>query len=136
VDIPGLGRDSTYIVNVTSTDDHFNNLNYTVDSTLIHPDLNTVGISPIINKETHFNIYPNPSKGNATIEYSITNDSEISLSIYNVLGVKVAELINGHQSEGTYKLNIQESNRLRSGIYFVTLVKDNKASTQRLIITQ
>lgn len=136
VDIPGLGRDSTYIVNVTSTDDHFNNLNYTVDSTLIHPNLNTIGIRDITNKESNFNIYPNPSKGNATIEYSITGDSEISLSIYNVLGVKVAELVNGHQSEGTYKINIQESNKLRSGIYFTTLLKDGKAATKRLIITE
>ena len=42
------------------------------------------------------------------------------LSVYNVLGQKVADLINGFQSAGYYKY-IWEANQYSSGLYFVRM---------------
>lgn len=137
VDIPGLERVSVYTFVVTGANNQFSDMDYYVDSTTIYISNSTVGIKPAItNKENKFNVYPNPSNGNTSIEYSITNDSDVSLEIYNVLGVKVAELVSGRKSVGTYKVNIQENNNLRSGIYFVRLSINGKANTKQLVITE
>lgn len=138
VDIPGLGRDSSYTFTVDSVNSVYNYLDYIVDSTTIYIVPNAgVGVHDIAIAEDKFNVYPNPSKGNATIEYTINSDTEVSLGIYNLLGVKVADLINTHQQAGTYKYAISDKNSgLRSGVYFVALVTNGKTAIHKIIITE
>ena len=137
VDIPGLGRDSSYSVTVTATTNQFYYLDYYVDSTTIYIVPNAgVGISNVaVAEENKFGVYPNPSNGNSTIEYTLLNEANVSLNIYNVLGVNTSELVNKNQKAGTYKYSTRDLN-LTSGIYFITLITDGKTSIQRLIITE
>lgn len=137
-DIPGLGRDSSYTFTVDSANSVYNYLNYIVDSATIYivPDAG-VGIQNIAAKEDKFSVYPNPSKGNATIEYRIGIDADVTLAVYNMLGVKVTELVNTHQQAGTYKYNLNDKNSsLKSGVYFVTLVSNGKTNIHKIIITE
>ncbi|MCX6295108.1 MAG: T9SS type A sorting domain-containing protein [Bacteroidetes bacterium] len=139
VDIPGLGRDSSYNVTMTATTNQFYYLDYLVDSTTIYIIPNSgVGInSPgvVTLEENKFKVFPNPSKGNSTIEYTINSTSTVSLSIYNVLGVKVSELVNSQQDIGGYKYSINEKeNKLKAGVYFITLNINNISNTTRLVI--
>jgi subtilisin-like proprotein convertase family protein len=138
VDIPGLERSSTYTFTVGTQQSVYNYLDYLVDSTSIHIDSTAgVGISDPTLKENNFIVYPNPSKGDATIEYTISGDSQVSLGIYNVLGVKVADIVNAHQSIGTYKVNINEKNKnLSAGIYFVTLIANGTTTIHKITITE
>jgi hypothetical protein len=141
VDIPGLGRDSSYVVKLTAADPVILDLDYIADSTVVYID--TTGISTSINNlaktvnPNTLTVYPNPSNGITTIEYVLNMDANVSLNVYNVLGVKVLETVNDDQSGGTYKytINARKSN-LNPGIYFITLVIDGKANTQRLVITE
>lgn len=139
VDIPGLERDSSYTVVLDAVTNQYVYLDYIVDSTSIFIVPNAgVGISnPDVAVENKFGVYPNPSKGNATIEYTIATDATVLLSVYNVLGVKVSELVNEEQKSGKHKYSINGNDTpLNSGIYFITLITDGKASTQRLIISE
>lgn len=137
VDIPGLGRDSSYTVTLTATNNQIYYLDYIVDSTTIYIVPNAgVGISnPDVAEENKFGVYPNPSNGNSSIEYTLENDANVSLSIFNVLGEKISEFVNQNQKAGVYKYSTSDKN-LVSGIYFITLITDEKSSTQRLIITE
>jgi len=137
VDIPGLERDSSYNVTLTSTNNQIYYLDYYVDSTTIFIVPNAgVGISnPDVAEENKFGVYPNPSNGNSSIEYTLENATSVSLSIYNVLGENISQLVNTNQKAGVYKYSTNDLN-LVSGIYFITLITDGKASTQRLIITE
>lgn len=137
VDIPGLGRDSSYTVVVNAANNQIYYLDYVVDSTTIYIVPNAgVGISnPDVAEENKFGVYPNPSNGNSSIEYSLENDAAVSLSVYNVLGENISQLVNQNQKTGVYKYSTRDLN-LVSGIYFITLVTDGKTSTQRLIITE
>ena len=137
VDIPGLGRDSSYSVTVNATTNQFYNLDYYVDSTTIYiVDSSAVGINNLdAALENTFAVFPNPSLGNSTIEYVLENSANVSLSIYNVLGEKISELVNQNQKAGVYKYSTNNKN-LVAGIYFITLITDGKSSTQRLIITE
>lgn len=138
-DIPGLGRDSSYTFTVDSANSTFNYLDYEVDSSEVHYVPNAgVGIHPVAAaNENKFSVYPNPSKGNATIEYSISVNTEVKLGIFNVLGVEVSSLVSTHQQAGTYKYNISDNNfNPGSGVYFVALIVNGKTSIHKIIITQ
>jgi subtilisin-like proprotein convertase family protein len=140
VDIPGLGNDSTYTVTVDATNNTFMNLDYEVDSTEINPvpQLST-NITPSENaKGNMFSVYPNPASSTANIEYTISDDAKVLLGVYNVLGIKVLDIINTKQSSGTYKysLNNEKDKNLAPGVYFVTLVINDKTNIQQLVISK
>ncbi|MCK5456325.1 MAG: T9SS type A sorting domain-containing protein [Melioribacteraceae bacterium] len=64
--------------------------------------------------------YPNPFNPSTTIRYSIPNESEVSLSVYNALGAKVDELYSGTQTAGNFEVNWNASN-FSSGVYFLRM---------------
>jgi subtilisin-like proprotein convertase family protein len=138
VDIPGLGRDSSYTFSVDSVNMVYNYLDYTVDSTTIHIVPNAgVSVQDLADAPDKFSVYPNPSKGNATIEYTIGIDTDVSLGIYNMLGVKIAGIVNAHQQAGTYKYAVNDRNSsLRAGVYFVALITNGKTNIHKIIITE
>ncbi len=137
VDIPGLVRDSTRDVTIDATHTDFTNQDYTADSTSVYYIDVTTGIAAHKAPVGVMSIYPNPSNTNTTIEYTIADHATVSLGVYNVLGVKVAELANTEQAAGNYKYIFNAKNyNLRSGIYFISLITDGKATIQRLVITE
>ncbi|HEY0030078.1 MAG TPA: T9SS type A sorting domain-containing protein [Bacteroidia bacterium] len=135
VDIPGLGIDSSYTFAVNAATSQYLYLDYVVDSTTIHFVPNAgVGISnATVATENKFKVYPNPFKGNASIEYSIAEDADVVLEVYNVLGSKISTLANGKQTAGNHQYNL---NDLRAGVYFVTLTVNDNVATQRVIVME
>ena len=64
-----------------------------------------------------FKIYPNPFNPSTTIQYSIPQESKVSLSVFNTLGQKVADLINEVKNIGNYKVD-WNATHYPSGVYF------------------
>jgi hypothetical protein len=64
--------------------------------------------------------YPNPFNPSTTIEYSVPQESFVNLTVYDILGNKVADLVNNARSAGTYKADFNASN-LSSGIYIARM---------------
>ncbi len=71
--------------------------------------------------------YPNPFNPSTTIKYSIPSvetlratSSYVTLKIYDLLGRKVATLVNKKQNSGSYEVEFAASN-LSSGVYFARL---------------
>lgn len=77
--------------------------------------------------------YPNPFNPSTKIEYSIAENSFVSLKVYDILGNEVAELVNEYKSMGEYQIEFNAA-ELPSGIYFYTLVSGNYISTKKLIL--
>ncbi len=61
--------------------------------------------------------YPNPFNPSTTIKYSILNQSNVTLKVFDVLGRELRTLINKEQPQGNYEAEFDASN-LTSGIYF------------------
>jgi hypothetical protein len=133
VDIPGLDRDSSYVITLNATNPIVDSLNYLADSTTIYINQNSqTGISNSdLAKENKFNVYPNPFKGTTTVAYALNADADVRLDVYNVLGVKVQSIVNTDQQKGEFKYNLDAN--FNSGVYFVSLTIDGKTSTQRVI---
>lgn len=69
--------------------------------------------SPIYNLSQNF---PNPFNPSTKIGYTLPDDAKVTLKIYDILGVEVAELVNDTKPAGFYEADFDASN-LSSGIY-------------------
>ncbi len=67
---------------------------------------------------TAFHLYPNPSNGIATLSYSVSKEGIVKISIYDISGRLIRDLINETKRAGNYALDINNKN-LSSGIYFL-----------------
>ncbi len=64
--------------------------------------------------------YPNPFNPSTIIKFAIPVESNVRLILYNALGEKVRELVNGVYSPGNYSVNFNGTG-LSSGIYYYSL---------------
>ena len=69
--------------------------------------------------------YPNPFNSSTVIRLDLPKDGEIQLVVYNLMGQKVAELIDGPRQAGSYTLRWDgrdlEGRELASGVYVYRL---------------
>lgn len=79
--------------------------------------------------------YPNPFNPNTTIKYSVPFATEVQLTIINVLGQKVATLVNEPKSAGHYIVNFDASS-LSSGIYFYSLQSEGFLQTYKMMLVK
>ncbi len=93
------------------------------------------------NLPTVFNLkqnYPNPFNPSTTIEYTLPvvetrNTLSVQLKIYDMIGEKVATLVNENQIPGNYSVNFDASN-LSSGIYLYKLTVGNLFTESKKMI--
>lgn len=100
---------------------------------------NPIGITPIgTNVPTKFDLlqnYPNPFNPVTNIKFDIAKTGLVKLSVYDVTGREVAELINGEIQAGSYNYDFNASN-LASGIYFYKLEAGNFNSIKKMILVK
>ncbi len=77
--------------------------------------------------------YPNPFNPSTKISYSIPTASNVDLSIYNVLGQKVATLVDGYKAPGDYTVDFAPT-RLASGVYFYSLKAGQYSSVKKMVL--
>jgi hypothetical protein len=82
--------------------------------------------------------YPNPFNPGTHIEYSILKGSNVSLKVYNLLGVEVATLVDGYKSAGSYRVNFNASafGGLSSGVYVYKLKAIGKTLSKKMLLTK
>ncbi|MDA3813029.1 MAG: T9SS type A sorting domain-containing protein [Candidatus Cloacimonetes bacterium] len=83
--------------------------------------------------------YPNPFNPTTTISYNLTEDSNIELSIYNLKGQKVKQLVNDQLSAGQHSVvwngTDQNNQPVSSGIYLYKLNSGSHyTSTKKMIL--
>ena len=93
------------------------------------------GLHQLPNVPTMFSLsqnYPNPFNANTTIEFAITENGNVNLEIYNILGRKVETLVDKNMDRGTYKVTWNAD--VPSGVYFYKIVQGNSALTKKMIL--
>ncbi|GBD86933.1 hypothetical protein BMS3Abin03_00858 [bacterium BMS3Abin03] len=77
--------------------------------------------------------YPNPFNPSTLIAYSIPQEGFVSLNIYNLLGEKVATLVNSIQEAGRYEVSFDASS-LASGIYVYSLKSGSSLTSRKMLL--
>ena len=85
--------------------------------------------------ELHQN-YPNPFNPETQISYSLPDDGQVRLTIYNVLGQQVKVLVDEYESAGTKTVvwdgRNQDGEKVSSGIYFYKLQAGELVQTKKM----
>jgi len=76
--------------------------------------------------------YPNPFISITNIEFSITENSIVTLDVYNIFGQKIASLVNGELNVGTYLVDF-DTNGLPCGTYFYRLESNELSETKMMV---
>ena len=79
-------------------------------------------------------LFPNPVKGNRiSLNYSLTQNSNVSVEIYNMLGAQVKFISCPNMSVGKNELNVDLSDFL-NGLYFVRLQSGASIQTVKFCV--
>ncbi len=103
---------------------------FTIEQSVSVEDLN----SGIPDEYGLYQSYPNPFNPSTVIEFALPeNVSNVKLSIYNMLGEKVAEPVNTELSAGKYRYqwNAQD---FATGMYIYELRTDNFVSIKKMLL--
>ncbi len=93
-----------------------------------------LGINNLENNITNLNVYPNPSNGMFTLNYTVTGSDNVAVSIINELGQEVyTEQKSMSSGPHTEQLNI---GNLASGIYSLRVQTYTGTSVRKLLIMQ
>lgn len=77
--------------------------------------------------------YPNPFNPSTNIKFALAGNTFVRLSVYNLLGEKVADLVNTNLSAGEYNYTWNAGN-LSSGVYFYKLETNNFTDVKRMLL--
>ena len=77
--------------------------------------------------------YPNPFNPSTSIQYTIAESSPVTLEVFNMLGQKVAELVNTTQAAGKYSVQFDAAG-LSSGVYLYQLRAGNYFETRKMML--
>jgi hypothetical protein len=77
--------------------------------------------------------YPNPFNPATTIGYQLPAWEHVSLEVYNILGQKMATLVDEDQSPGEHKF-VFNGTRFASGVYFYRMRAGDFVQTHKLML--
>lgn len=139
-----VAGDYTLIVDATDYENvNINNivsLNYSTNPSaqkdLLVSPAGTTSVNQGSNIPTGYSLlqnYPNPFNPVTQIKFTIPEKSYVKLSVYNLIGQKVADLINSELNAGEYTVTFN-ANGLSSGVYIYRLESGNFVSTKKMIL--
>lgn len=75
--------------------------------------------------------YPNPFNPSTAISFSLAKDGIVSLEVFNMLGEKVATLLNDYKPAGKYSVNF-DAGKFASGIYLYRINTNQFVKTMKM----
>lgn len=78
--------------------------------------------------------YPNPFNPSTNISFSLSNNSQVTIKLYDILGNEITTLLNEFKPAGKhfFELNAKKLN-LQSGVYLYRMITENYQSVRKLV---
>lgn len=94
--------------------------------------------APPVTKTALLGNYPNPFNPVTLINYSLANDTEVELSVYNVRGQKVRSLVHTQQQAGMHSIlwdGVDDNGKsVASGLYFYKLKSTGYSKAAKMML--
>lgn len=79
-----------------------------------------------------FNVYPNPFSNRTQIHYTLTQEAEVNLEVYDLTGRKVKTFANTRFQPGTYNYTFENETE-NNGVYLIKLTIDGKSTFRKVV---
>ena len=134
--VPGISVDTQANTVTVSTADLSNY--YTLTATSSVTGVEDAASTAIPSEFVLQQNYPNPFNPSTTIRFQLPEQSRVQLIVYNLLGQRVAELLNADRAAGSYTVqwNGEDSagRLVSSGIYLIRLEAGNRTMIRRMTL--
>jgi hypothetical protein len=95
-------------------------------------------VDPVASPSLTVTLYPNPFTSSTLIQYSLANEAPVNISVYDVGGRKVRELVSGTKSPGTHSEHWDGRDSMgtpvSSGVYWCVLQVGKSTRTRKMLI--
>ena len=88
-------------------------------------------LSLVQNQFQNFTLYPNPNKGNFTVQFNSNSTNDVSILVHDISGRSIFE--KKYTNIGLFSQNLQLDN-VQSGVYLVTVQDGDTKVVKRIII--
>ena len=78
---------------------------------------------------------PNPFNPSTTLAYELPGSGEVSISVYNIIGQKVASLVSGRMEAGKHSVT-WNAETMPSGTYFIQLQTESTLQVKKLLLVK
>lgn len=131
VDKVGIDNELSPMVTLTANEPSLDNLEFLLHSYYLEM------LDPSTTVEA-FNaqnvaIYPNPVQTTFMIQYDLSAAANVNIEVLDVNGRLVTAVINEKQAAGEHLLEVNKSDKLNQGVYFVRLTVDGKSMITRIV---
>ena len=79
--------------------------------------------------------YPNPFNPSTTIEYTLGKNTKTEIVVYDLLGNKVATLVNSYQNMGTHKV-AWDASGVSAGVYVYQIKTEDFIQSKKMILVK
>jgi hypothetical protein len=128
--LPNINISCSALLRISDSDD--GNIFDEHSFQLVRKNTTSVEDDQLITEDILLQNFPNPFNPSTVIPYTLKNESKVVLSVYSMLGEKIADLVNEIKSPGFYSINFNAAN-LTSGYYFYQLVTNKKVQTRKML---
>lgn len=80
-------------------------------------------------------VFPNPTQGEVVVQFKIEQESQTEISVTDMVGRKMIEILNTKIPVGEYKYNVNLTH-LDNGFYLMSIKTDTQLSTSKIIINK
>ena len=129
------GNSTTLIIVAPESEELFStSSNFTIDEIIV---VNEESYIPV-DMPSEFMVskaYPNPFNPSTSISINMPSSDFVNISVYNLMGQKVANLYNGSMAAGSHNITWNASN-MTSGMYFIRAELKSEVSIQRVSLVK
>ena len=84
--------------------------------------------------------YPNPSRDNSTIKFTMPQAGQVKIEVYNIAGQRVKTLVNGNMDAGYHQIAWNGRNdagqRVANGVYMYRMNSGSFVATKKLLMVK
>ncbi|MDZ7720095.1 MAG: T9SS type A sorting domain-containing protein [Balneolaceae bacterium] len=96
---------------------------------------NLIVSSTIPDEDTITQNYPNPFNPTTNIEFSLTEQKDVTVEVYDRIGRKISTLVDDQLGRGFHTVQF-DGTGLASGVYFYRIVTDQAAITRKMVLVK
>src|SRR6185436_7992345 len=86
-----------------------------------------------ITEPLSISFFPNPTSANSSITYTLSTPATVSIDLYDVLGNKLQQLVNGNQRQGEHNTTL-DTRKLANGVYVLKIRAGDQMAEKKVAV--